>query len=386
MWKTCARPSTAVLLFLILVLATSGGTGAYGEDGGASQRQARRHGGGLLRRAREQRQKRAGAGNNATSSRGPGFFDKPDMPGGPHTGGLSAVGGGLFAPVRPYRFIDDLFPVAPEEVVANAGAMSQQVVRGTLDEKYVLTAPANVFHMDHHTDGLDMSGLLAGPEYDSPAQPLKRFLFKEGDKVSAPMDRVGEKLHKYFDQVRIKVYGAPCKAPAQEEIENSAGTTCIEGPEIAPEGICTPFCAKGFSPTEVELYCRDGGLLPPKFGCREGYLKSVEDCVFESGGSPDKASSCLEKGIPSQKLRFDTCVRDLDSFKSNCMADRNKCDECQGRMANCLEKSKQAAAGGADKKMGRAAYNVECQDLMVSANNFAKALDDAGLTGKVEKE
>lgn len=198
------------------------------------------------------------------------------------------------------------------------------------------------------------------------------------------MDRVGEKLHKYLDQVRIKVHGKPCPAPKQADVPNSGGTTCIEGPEILPEGTCTPQCSPGFSPTEVELYCRDGGLLPPLFGCREGFLKSVEDCVFESGGDPDKASSCLASGVPAQKLRFDTCVGNMDNFKGHCVATPAKCSGCQQRMGVCLDIAKQAAADGADKKMARLGYDIHCGDLSSGKNSYAKALASAHLVGKVD--
>merc|ERR1719265_2835035 len=114
------------------------------------------------------------------------------------------------------------------------------------------------------------------------------------------MDYVPPKFNKYFKQVRERTMGGPCTAPSG--IENGGGIACIEGDTIDSDGICTPQCAKGFSATEVELWCHLGALEPATFECREGLTASVEDCVFESKGDVDKVKECLAKSAHPQRV------------------------------------------------------------------------------------
>jgi len=277
-----------------------------------------------------------------------------DLPGGPKTGGIKNLGGGMFMPAKPLDIVDDIEPSAPEDTPK-------------LDQ---IVAPAE----EGRREGFDFEDLLMGPKDKTPAQPVRRFRPDDGDSASAPEDKIGDKYHKYFKQVEQKLNGDPCSSITG--LGNAREPSCAEGGEIESGTKCTPVCQDGFSPTEIGLYCFGGKMTPEKFECKQGLTVSVEECVFKSKGALEEVDTCLKGGTYIQQKRFLHCIGDMATLKG-CINgnDVSKCTNCQARVHVCLDISKQANSDTAvDPEMARLGYNARCGDLNSDERSFAMAI------------
>jgi len=80
-----------------------------------------------------------------------------------------------------------------------------------------------------------------------------------------------------------------CVAP---EVDNTgAGGTCKEGSIIDSRGKCTPNCAEGFYPSQVELSCMRGELTPESFTCDSEPHWKIEEQLCKRQ-CPDRDWNC----------------------------------------------------------------------------------------------
>eukprot|EP00434_Breviolum_minutum_P028797 symbB.v1.2.025470.t1/scaffold2474.1/size78372/2 len=64
-----------------------------------------------------------------------------------------------------------------------------------------------------------------------------------------------------------------CIAP---NVSHAAGSSCLEGDDLAPGGQCTTQCATGYTPSTAQLGCSRGRLSPSNFSCIESDCEAPE--------------------------------------------------------------------------------------------------------------